>query len=108
MAEREGMAMPIHPPPAERLQLRLYIAAGAPNSVRALANLEVIRREYLGTGCQVEVIDIFQEPLRALNDGILLTPTLVRLAPLPAVKIVGDLSDRARVLQTLGVLEQAR
>jgi len=100
MTERGNTTVPIQAPLMEGLQLRLYIAAGAPNSVRALADLEAIRREYLGSCCQVEVIDVFQEPLRALDDGILLTPTLVRLAPLPVVKIVGDLSDRVRVLQT--------
>ena len=104
MTEHESVAMPIHPPPAtETLRLLLYIAAGAPNSVRALANLEAIRREYLQDSCQIEIVDVFQEPLRALDDGILLTPTLVKVVPLPVVKIVGDLNDTARVLQALGV-----
>jgi circadian clock protein KaiB len=53
-------------------------------------------------------VDLLQEPLRALSEGILFTPTLVRLSPLPARKIVGDLSDTAGVLLALGLKEAAQ
>ena len=103
MTEREKTAMPPPDPPEDAMLLRLYIAGSAPNSLRALANLEAIRQEYLGDRCRIEVIDIFQEPLRALDDGILLTPTLAKVTPPPVVKIVGDLRERVKVLQALGV-----
>jgi circadian clock protein KaiB len=49
------------------------------------------------------VVDVMETPLRALTDGVMLTPTLVRLAPLPVVKMVGDLSDTPRVRAALGM-----
>ncbi len=84
-------------------EFRLYIAGEAPNSRFAMANLEAIRRDCLPEGSELEIVDILQEPQRAFQDGILVTPTLVKLAPLPACKIIGSLNDRARVLQALGL-----
>lgn len=88
--------------------LRLYIADGAPNSTRAIANLQSLRERCGQSGCAPELVDVVDEPLRALNDGILVTPTLVRFAPLPEVRIVGDLSDWHRVAQALGWMEAGR
>lgn len=94
-----------HAPPADREMtlFRLYVADETPNSARARANLQSICQEHLQGRYKIEVVDILQEPLRALSDGVLVTPTLVRLSPLPARTIVGDLSDRATVLQALGL-----
>jgi circadian clock protein KaiB len=85
------------------LLLRLYIAAETPNSTRAIANLKTICRKFCGDRCQVEVVDILKEPLRVLNEGILVTPTLIKLSPPPVQKIVGDLSEIFTVAQALGV-----
>ncbi len=82
------------------LQLRLYVAAGAPNSERAVANLEAIREAHLGV-CKVEVIDVFEAPERALADGVLVTPTLLRIFPRPVRRIIGDLSETATVVGAL-------
>ncbi len=90
----------------ERLVLRLYLAPGAPNSVRALSNLHAICDEYLAGCYSLELVDVRQEPQRALADGILVTPALVRLAPLPRVKIVGNLSQREQVLHALGIARE--
>jgi circadian clock protein KaiB len=81
--------------------LRLYVADKSPNSARAMANLKSICLEYLKGRYQIEVIDILKEPLRALSEGVLVTPTLVRLSPLPMRKILGDLSNRLTVIQAL-------
>ncbi len=91
----------------ETMVLRLYLAPGAPNSVRALGNLQAICDEYLAGCYSLELVDVRQEPRRALADGILVTPALVRLAPLPRVKIVGNLSQRERVLHALGIAREA-
>ena len=82
--------------------LRLYVAGRAPNSVQAIANLEAICREHL-KGHKLEVVDVLEHPLRAMADGVLVTPSLSKLSPLPAASVVGNLSDRARVLLALGV-----
>lgn len=86
-----------------RLKLCLYVAGAAPNSSRALANLNALCREVLDGGAAVEVVDVLEQPLRALEDGILVTPTLVKLTPKPTATMVGDLSERSAVLFALGV-----
>lgn len=85
------------------LVMRLYIANHAPNSVRAVANLAAICKEHLGDKYKLEIIDVLEYPLRALADGILVTPSLAKLSPSPAAKIVGNLSDKSSVLQALGI-----
>ena len=83
--------------------MRLYIAAGAPNSVKAVANLAAICEKHLQDGFKLEVIDVLEFPLRALADGILVTPSLAKISPSPGTRIVGNLSDRSSVLHALGI-----
>lgn len=85
----------------EWLSLRLYIADHAPNSAQAVSNLRAICDEHLTDRYNLEIVDVLQDPQRALADGVLVTPTLVRLSPLPVVKIVGDLSEKEQVLSAL-------
>ena len=82
---------------------RLYIADGAPNSVRALANLYAICRKHFPESHRIEVIDVLQEPLRALAEAILVTPTLVKVSPAPEQQIIGNLSEEEEVLRALGL-----
>jgi circadian clock protein KaiB len=82
---------------------RIYLAGGAPNSVRALANLYAICRTYFRDCHHIEVIDVLKDPLRALADAILVTPTVVMISPLPQQKIIGNLSDEDEVLRALGL-----
>ena len=81
----------------------LYIANNAPNSVQAVANLEAICKEHLKDNFKLEIIDVLEFPLRALADGILVTPSLAKLSPTPAAKIIGNLSDKSKVLLALGL-----
>jgi circadian clock protein KaiB len=81
----------------------LYIANSAPNSVRAVANLEAICNEHLKDNFKLEIIDVLEYPLRALADGIVVTPSLSKVSPSPAAKIVGNLSDKGSVLRALGI-----
>ena len=81
----------------------LYIADSAPNSVRAVANLEAICKEHLKDNFKLEIIDVLEYPLRALADGIVVTPSLAKVSPSPAAKIVGNLSDKGSVLRALGI-----
>ena len=92
----------------EIAQFRLYVANETPNSVRAIANLQAICQQYLRDRCKIEMVDILQEPLRALSEGVLVTPTLVRLSPPPVRTIVGDLSETATVLRALGLESGAK
>jgi len=85
--------------------MRLYIANNAPNSRRAVANLEAICKEHLKDHFKLEIIDVLEYPLRALADGILVTPSLTKVSPSPAAKIVGNLSEKSSVLHALGIKE---
>ena len=82
---------------------RLYLAGGAPNSVRALANLYALCRTHFPESHRIEVIDVLEEPLRALAEAILVTPTLVKVSPAPELQIIGNLSDEEEVLRALGL-----
>jgi circadian clock protein KaiB len=84
-------------------KLRLYIAGDAPNSVRAMENLEKLCRDFLPSCHDVEVIDILLEPQRALGDSVFLTPTLLRLFPEPVRRIVGTLSETQPILDAFGL-----
>ncbi|HET6407666.1 MAG TPA: circadian clock KaiB family protein [Chthoniobacteraceae bacterium] len=82
---------------------RLYVAGGAPNSVRALANLYAICHKHFPESHRIEVIDVLNEPLRALAEAILVTPTVVKSSPAPEQQIIGNLSEEDEVLLALGL-----
>jgi circadian clock protein KaiB len=84
-------------------KFRLYVAGDALNSVQALANLSALCRAHLPDRHEIEVVDVFREPKRALAEGIFMTPTLIKLAPSPARRIVGTLSQTQPVLHALGL-----
>ncbi len=84
-----------------QIQLRLYVSGNAPNSVRAVANVRAICAAYFEARCDLEVIDLLTQPLRALADGVIVTPTLIKILPLPVQRIVGNLSDTSQVLLAL-------
>ena len=84
-------------------KFQLYVAGHAPNSAQAVANLTALCRKHLLHRHEIDIVDVFREPQRALEDGIYMTPTLVKLAPSPALRIVGTLSETQTVLQALGV-----
>ncbi len=88
---------------ATRFKFRLYVAGDALNSAQARANLAALCRAHLAGRHEVEVVDVFKEPKRALADAIFMTPTLIKLAPLPVQTIVGTLSQTQAVLQALGL-----
>ncbi len=89
----------------EIFRFRLYVADDTLNSGQAVANLRAICNRYLAGRHNIELVDVFKEPDRALEDRIFMTPTLVKLAPGPVEKIVGTLSQTSLVLQVLGVEE---
>ena len=93
------------PAAATVVVMALYITDGGPNSVSAVANLDAICREHLQGNFRLEIIDVLQYPLRALADGVVVTPSLAKLSPLPTATVVGNLSDRSGVLRALGIAE---
>lgn len=84
-------------------KFRLYVADDAMNSAQARSNLAAICTEHCPGQFSTEVIDVFRHPKRALEEGIFMTPTLVKVAPLPVQTIVGTLSDTDSVIVVLGL-----
>ncbi len=84
------------------LKLRLYVAGNAPNSLRAIENLRAFCADTLCDAHELEIVDLLKEPARALADGIIVTPTLLKLSPLPARRVIGNLSDAAKLKSSLG------
>jgi circadian clock protein KaiB len=78
--------------------LRLYIAGKTERSVTALKNLKLYCEEHLHGQYSIEVIDLLVNPQLAEGDQILAVPTLVKKVPEPVRKIIGDLSDKEKVL----------
>ncbi|HVB31159.1 MAG TPA: circadian clock KaiB family protein [Gemmatimonadaceae bacterium] len=93
---------PLRPKPAPRLRLRLYVAGNAPNSLHAIANLTALCDQHFPSAHHIEIVDLLTHPQRALADGIIVTPTLVKLSPAPVQHVVGSLSDATHVLRALG------
>ncbi len=87
-----------------KFKFRLYVAGDAPNSAQAIANLAAFCRAHLLDRYEIEVVDVFREPKRALAEGIFMTPTLVVLTPPPVRRIVGTLSHTQTVLLALGLV----
>ena len=85
-------------------QLRLYIAGQTPKSILALQNITKYCKEHLEGKYTIEVIDLIKNPQLAAGDQIFAIPTLVRRVPEPIRKIIGDLSDKERVLVGLNIL----
>jgi len=84
-------------------KFRLFVAGDALNSAQAVANLTALCRARLPDRHEIEIVDVFREPKRALADGVFMTPTLLKLAPSPGRRIVGTLSQTRPVLQALGL-----
>jgi circadian clock protein KaiB len=93
------------PTPRRRpmLQLRLYVAGNAPHSVRAIANARALCATHFEHAHELEIVDLLEHPLRAVADRIIVTPTLIKLAPLPVQRVIGNLDDAAQILLALGV-----
>lgn len=85
----------------EALVLRLYVAGNGPNSLRAIVNIRAICDEHFASAHELEIVDCLEEPGRALEDGVVVTPTLLRLLPQPGLRVIGDLSDTSQVLVSL-------
>lgn len=86
-------------------EFRLFVADGTPNSAQAFGNINSLCKKHLPERYSIDVVDLLREPGRALAEGVFLTPTLVRLAPAPTLRVVGTLNDEATVMLALGLQE---
>jgi len=91
------------PPAASRRKedlyvLRLYVAGLTARSRSAIANITSICEEHLHGRYDLQVIDVFQRPILAREEQIVATPTLVKKLPMPLRRLIGDLSEKEKVL----------
>jgi circadian clock protein KaiB len=87
----------------ENWELWLYIAGQTPKSMLALENITKYGKEYIREKYTIEVIDLLKNPQLAETDEIFAIPTLVRKTPKPLRRIIGDLSNKEKVLTGLNI-----
>jgi circadian clock protein KaiB len=83
---------------AEKYLLRLYISGVTPRSTAAIERVKTICEEHLKGRCDLEIVDIYQQPSLAKGEQIIAAPTLLKKLPLPLRRIIGDMSNEERVL----------
>lgn len=84
--------------PTQEYVLRLYISGMTPAATRAITNLRAICEQYLAGRYELQIVDVYQQPVLAKNEQILAAPTLVKKLPLPLRRVIGDMSSKDRVL----------
>ncbi|CAN5869552.1 hypothetical protein BH18ACI4_BH18ACI4_12610 [soil metagenome] len=87
----------------EAYVLRLYVSGATPRSTEAIAKIKNICDEYMPGHYDLEVIDIYQQPKLAIQEGIVAAPTLVKESPGKLRRMIGNLSNTRLILQRLGV-----
>jgi len=81
--------------------LRLYVAGATPKSAAAVTNIRKICEEHLKGRYELEVIDIYQQPVLAKGEQIIAVPTLVKKLPIPLRRFIGTMADEERILMGL-------
>ncbi|MES2456884.1 MAG: circadian clock KaiB family protein [Bacteroidota bacterium] len=84
-------------------KLRLFVTGTSSLSVRAINNLQDILKEYLADRYELEIIDAHQQPVLVRNENITAVPMLIKIYPGPKRRLIGDMSNKSRVLKGLGI-----
>ena len=87
----------------EVYKLRLFVTGASPNSSRAIANLKEICEMHLKGNYDLEIIDVYQQPLIAEREQVIALPMLVKMSPSPVRRLIGDMSNTEKVLRGLGI-----
>lgn len=85
-------------------QLRLYITGASPNSTRAVENLKSFCETYMKGNYRLEIIDVYQQPAIAEQEQIIALPLLIKKAPGMERRLIGDMSDTAKILQCFNII----
>lgn len=99
----EAFELALHETEKGTYVLRLYVSGMTHNSVRAIENVRKICAEHLEGRYQLEIIDIYQQPIFAKEGQIVAAPTLVKELPPPLRKFIGDMSNCEKILLGLDV-----
>jgi circadian clock protein KaiB len=95
----------LHNADKEIYVLKLYITGMTPNSQRAVENIKNICEQYLKDRYELEIIDIYQQPSLAQKEQLIAAPTLVKSLPVPVRKLIGDMSNKEKILVGLNLKE---
>ena len=99
--------VPVQDTPSDQPQpnfiLRLFVTGASPNSTRAISNLKNICEEYLKGRYELEIIDVYQQPLVAEREQLIALPLLIKKAPGIERRMIGDMSNKQKVLKGLGI-----
>lgn len=90
--------------PEAAYDLRLFVSGASPNSVKAINNLIEICETHIRGQYNLEIIDVYQQKNLAEQEQIVALPMLIKKLPLPLRKLLGDMSDKEKVLEGLGVI----
>ncbi len=86
-----------------KYQLRLFVTGASPNSIRAISNIKNICEKFLKGSYELEIVDIYQQPLIAEREQIVALPLLIKRTPGPERRLIGDMSNTEKVLSGLGL-----
>lgn len=103
-----GASSHVDPFFGQKYLLRLYVTGNTANSVKAIANIKSLCEECLAERYEMEVVDIYTNPELAAEDQIIAVPTLVKLGPGPRTRLIGDMSNKARVAAGLGLMPRTQ
>lgn len=84
-------------------RLRLFVTGATPNSTRAISNLKAFCETFLTGKYELEIVDVYQQPLIVEKEQLIALPMLVKLSPLPQRRLIGDMSDTDKVLRGLNL-----
>ncbi len=90
----------------KEFKLRLFITGTTPNSIKAITNLKAFCEEHLKDRYDLEIVDVYQEPGLAASEQIVALPILIKSAPLPVKRLIGDMSDIDKMFKGLGITQQ--
>jgi len=82
---------------------RLYVTGASPNSSRAITNIKDLFETHLKDQYELNIIDVYQQPQVAKTVDIIALPLLIRKMPLPERRLIGDMSDREKLIKSLGI-----
>jgi circadian clock protein KaiB len=88
---------------ADIYRLRLFVTGATPNSTRAIANLKGICETHIKGKYELEIIDVYQQPLIAEREQLIALPMLIKHSPWPKRRLIGDMSDTEKVLRGLNL-----
>ncbi|ASU35623.1 circadian clock KaiB family protein [Mucilaginibacter xinganensis] len=90
-------------PDDDIFRLRLFVTGATPNSTRAISNIKEFCETYLKNRYELEIVDVYQQPLIAESEQLIAIPMLIKSSPSPQKKLIGDMSNTDKILRALNL-----